>query len=110
MKYMKRGAGIFIFTLTVVGSTAVAVSTNVCTLTPQVTAGPSSVSELRVKATSSALNGVPSLQVTPSRRWMVSSVKSSLYSQDSASQGMVSSEGAIERKWLVQDPQTVLVA
>ncbi len=62
---------------------------------PQRILAPNSPTVFRVKATSSALNGSPSLQVTPERVLILSWVKSSFYSQLSASQGIVSSAKAL---------------
>lgn len=44
----------------------------------------------KLALTTSESNGLPSLKVTSLRRWKVNSVRSLLYSQDSASHGVIS--------------------
>jgi len=50
--------------------------------------------------TDCAVNGVPSVKVTPSRRWKVKVIESSLRSQLSASQGTIS---PVSGTWSVRE-------
>ena len=78
--YMNFGAGTLKFTSTVLSSLALASWTKVATSAPNLILVPCLADSLIVKATSLALNGWPSLQVTPERVLMVSVLKSGAYS------------------------------
>jgi len=78
-KKKNRGDGILKFSTTVLASGTTASSSAWLTSTPHLTFGPRSRSEFMVNATSSALNGTPSLQVMPGRVLMVSFRKSAVY-------------------------------
>src|SRR5204863_1729069 len=86
MKSKKRGAGTLNVNLTVCGSAAVAVSTYWGTSEPQRTLAPYDLRVVKVYATSSAVNGLPSLQLMSLRILTVSCLKSGVYSYDSAVQ------------------------
>src|ERR1051325_3089860 len=76
MKKKKRGGGTLKSTTTMLPSVAVALSTACCTSMPQRTLAPRSRRLFSVYATSSALNGTPSLQRMPERVLIVRRLKS----------------------------------
>ena len=75
----KRGDGTLNLSKVVLGSTTAADSSTSCTSLPHFTLPPSSFKVLSEYATSSAENGLPSLQVMPGRVLTVNSLKSGLY-------------------------------